>query len=79
MSNVQAKNQKLRERAARILAIETGLDEIEAGNALIAAEGDLRVASVMLGASTDIDEAKRALAISKQVVSAAIELLKPTK
>ena len=75
MSNLQAKNQKLRERAARILAAETGLDESAAATALAAAEGDLRVAAVMIATSTDLDAARRALIESNQVVSTAIKNL----
>ena len=75
MSNLQARNQKLRERAARILAAETGLDESAAAKALAAAEGDLRVAAVMIATSSDLDAAKRALIESNQVVSKAIKNL----
>jgi len=75
MSNLQARNQKLRERAARILAAETGLDESAAATALAAAEGDLRVAAVMIATSSNLDEAKRSLIESNQVVSKAIKSL----
>jgi N-acetylmuramic acid 6-phosphate etherase len=75
MSNLQARNQKLRERAARILAAETGLDESAAAKVLAAAEGDLRVAAVMIATSSDLDAAKRALIESNQVVSKAIKNL----
>src|SRR5216684_202309 len=47
MTNLQTRNAKLRERAVRIIAAETGLTEEAAGQTLQAAEGDLRVALVM--------------------------------
>ena len=47
MSNLLARNVKLRERAARIIAAETGLDQDQATVALSAAGDDLRVALVM--------------------------------
>ena len=75
MSNLQARNQKLRERAARILAAETGLDESAAATALAAAEGDLRVAAVMIATSSNLDKAKRSLIESNQVVRKAIKKL----
>jgi len=75
MSNLQARNQKLRERAARILAAETGLDKSAAATALAAAEGDLRVAAVMIATSSDLNAAKRALIESNQVVRKAIKKL----
>jgi N-acetylmuramic acid 6-phosphate etherase len=43
MSNLQARNVKLRERAVRILMAETGLDQEAARAALEAADFDLRV------------------------------------
>ena len=47
MSNLQARNVKLRDRAVRILQAELGLDQTAAENALDNAQGDLRVALVM--------------------------------
>ena len=44
MSNLQAKNMKLRDRAVRILAAETGLDHEQAKKAFDEAGHDLRVA-----------------------------------
>jgi len=44
MSNLQARNIKLRERAVRIISAETGLDQQRAIAALEAAGGNLRVA-----------------------------------
>jgi N-acetylmuramic acid 6-phosphate etherase len=75
MTNVQARNTKLRARAVRILTAEAGLDEAAATSALDRAEGDIRVALVMTKAKAGIAEAKDALSASKGVVQAAIEAL----
>jgi N-acetylmuramic acid 6-phosphate etherase len=48
MSNLQPKNIKLRDRAVRIIAAETGLDYEQAEQALSAAGNDLRIALKML-------------------------------
>ena len=47
MSNLQARNSKLRARAVRILMSETGMDEVSAERALKVADGDIRIALVM--------------------------------
>ena len=47
MSNLQARNSKLRARAVRILMAETDLDENAAAAALDAGNGDIRIALVM--------------------------------
>lgn len=76
MTNVQAGNKKLRARAARILAAEAGLDEAQSEQALIAAGGDLRAALVMNATGRSLDQARRALALSRGVVRKAIEEIK---
>src|SRR5829696_8205114 len=48
MSNLQARNIKLRDRAVRIIIAETGLDHAAAAAALEAAEFDLRTTLAML-------------------------------
>ncbi len=48
MSNLQAKNVKLRDRAVRIIIAETGLDYEQAEQALRDAGNDLRAALVMI-------------------------------
>jgi N-acetylmuramic acid 6-phosphate etherase len=48
MSNLQARNIKLRERAVRIIVAETGVDQQAAAAALEAAGSDMRVALDML-------------------------------
>jgi N-acetylmuramic acid 6-phosphate etherase len=75
MSNLQARNSKLRERAVRILSAEAGLDEQSASAALEAAGNDLRAAIVMRRTGRTRDEAARALAESNGVVGQAIENL----
>lgn len=78
MTNVQARNTKLRARAVRILTAEAGLDQAAATSALERAEGDIRVALVMTKTKAGIAEAKDALSASKGVVQAAIEAVRKT-
>jgi len=72
MSNVKARNDKLRRRAERILAAETGLDDEAAHKALAAAGGDLSVALVMSRTHRSREESTTALAATKGVVEQAI-------
>lgn len=75
MSNLMPRNIKLRERAVRILAAETGLDEANANEALAQANGDLRVALVMTRSGCEAPEARNALSRVNEVVNDAIKLL----
>ena len=75
MSNVQARNSKLRARAVRILMAEAGLDQKAAIVALEAAGGNLSVALVMTKTRSTSSQAEEALAISKGIVGRAIESL----
>jgi N-acetylmuramic acid 6-phosphate etherase len=75
MSNLQARNAKLRARAVRILMAETNLDENAATTALDAAGGDVRVALAMNKTGCSRGEAENALAVSKGVVRQAIKIL----
>jgi N-acetylmuramic acid 6-phosphate etherase len=75
MSNLQARNSKLRARAVRILMSETGIDEVSAEQALHIAGGDIRIALVMTKAACSAEQAKRALEESKGIVPQAITLL----
>jgi N-acetylmuramic acid 6-phosphate etherase len=75
MSNLQARNAKLRGRALRILMAETNLDEDAATGALNAAGADVRVALVMSTTGCSRSEAENALAVSKGVVRQAIKIL----
>lgn len=75
MSNLQARNSKLRARAVRILMAETDLDEEAAIAALDAGNGDIRIALVMIKTGSNAEAAKEALAESKGVVTQAIKEL----
>jgi N-acetylmuramic acid 6-phosphate etherase len=75
MSNLLARNTKLRERALRILAAETGLSEIAARTQLESAGNELRVALVMNKTGRSREEAERALDETDGVVQRAVEAL----
>ncbi len=75
MSNLQARNSKLRARAVRILMAETDLDENAAAAALDAGSDDIRMALVMTKTGCNAEAAKKALAESKGVVPQAINEL----
>jgi N-acetylmuramic acid 6-phosphate etherase len=75
MSNLQARNIKLRERAQRILMAETGIDEQAAAKALEAAGTDLRVALVMVKSMSDKERTIAALTKSGWKVEDALTLL----
>lgn len=75
MSNLQARNSKLRERALRVLMAETDLAESAAAVALDAGNGDIRIALVMTKTGCTAEAAKIALANSKGVVRQAINQL----
>jgi len=77
MTNMLTRNTKLRARAVRILAAETGLDETQATAQLEAAGGDLRVAIVMSKTECSREEATRALAQTSGVVERAVKALLP--
>jgi N-acetylmuramic acid 6-phosphate etherase len=78
MSNLQAKNLKLRERALRILRRETGLDDQAATEALDASGTDLSVALVMTKAKTTKENAVEALGKANGKVEDALKLLPKT-
>ncbi len=75
MSNLQARNAKLRERAVRILMAEANIDQNDASAVLEAANGDLRVALVMKQSGCSRSAAEQSLAASHGVVSVAVETL----
>jgi N-acetylmuramic acid 6-phosphate etherase len=75
MSNLLTRNSKLRARAVRILAAETGLSEDEALPRLELAGGDLRVALVMSKTGCSREEASRALDDANGVVQGAVKAL----
>ena len=76
MSNLQARNIKLRDRAVRIIVAETGLDPEAAAIALGAAASDLRVALVMVKSGADKNKALTALQSCGWIVEHAIGHLK---
>ncbi len=73
MTNLLTRNVKLRARAVRILAAETGLDETRASAVLADAGDDLRVALVMQTAGCDQVSASAALAAARGVVADAVK------
>lgn len=75
MSNLRARNSKLRERAIRILISETGLSRDLAAKALDEAAGDTQVALVMTRTGCGLEQARTALTASKGVVQQAISEL----
>jgi N-acetylmuramic acid 6-phosphate etherase len=75
MSNLQAKNSKLRDRALRILMQETGLDREKAEELLQSSEDNLSVALVMMRANASRDKAVEALRSTKGKVEEAAKLL----
>lgn len=74
MVAVHATNTKLRRRSQRIVAAATGADADAADAAVAAADGDARVAIVMLRARVDADTARRRLAAADGHVRAAVVL-----
>src|SRR6266436_6641801 len=76
MTNVQTRNVKLRARAERILAAESGLSEASAKEVLDAAGGSLPVALVMSQTGCSRIEAESALEASRGVLAQAIEFTK---
>ena len=75
MSNLQAKNSKLRDRALRILMQETGLDSETAASLFQDSENNLSVALVMAKANASRDKAAEALSATKGKVEDAVKLL----
>jgi N-acetylmuramic acid 6-phosphate etherase len=73
MTNVQPRNEKLKQRSLRILMAETNL-EVEAATALMnQANNDLRVALVMQKAQVPREAAEEALQNSQYIVESAIK------
>jgi N-acetylmuramic acid 6-phosphate etherase len=75
MVSMRATNAKLRGRTLRILREATGATEQECADALHAADGDLKVAVVMLVAGTDPQRAAAALEKSEGYVRTALAAL----
>jgi N-acetylmuramic acid 6-phosphate etherase len=72
MVNVQPKNQKLRDRARRIVAQAAGISVERAGEWLAEAGGSVRVAIVMAKGGVTREDAERRLAAAKGRVSKAL-------
>lgn len=72
MTNMRASNEKLQDRAMRILMDEAALDESAAMKALDEAGGDLRVALVMNKAGVNSEDARAALSDKDFVVEEAV-------
>ena len=79
MTNMKASNEKLRDRAIRMLMNEADLSETAAAQLMNEAGGDLRVAIVMAKAATDRNSAEHSLKAVQDVVAKAIELSKSKK
>jgi len=75
MSNLQAKNIKLKDRATRILMKETGLDHDAAAQMLEASGTNLNVALVMTKAEVDRERAVEALSQTGGRVAEAVKVL----
>ena len=72
MVDVHATNAKLRARARRAVAVATGAPESAVEEAIVAAEGDTKVAIVALAAGVDADDARARLAAADGSVRAAV-------
>ena len=72
MTNMKASNEKLQDRAVRIVMDEVGIDRGAAEKLMEDAGGDLRVALVMQQASVKADDARSALERNGHVVERAI-------
>ena len=73
MVNLHLKNQKLMDRARRIVAQATGCDRDRAVQALAEAGNDVRAAIVMLKRGVSLDRARELLKAAGNRVSAALE------
>lgn len=76
MTNLQARNSKLHDRALRIIGAETSLDAQRALEVLAAAGNDLRVALVMTQTGASREVAAAALAKTRYVVADAVKTLR---
>jgi N-acetylmuramic acid 6-phosphate etherase len=74
MVDVRATNEKLRDRARRIVGEATDAEETAVDAAIAAAGGDAKVAIVMLLTGADADAAAQRLAVHNGVVRAALEM-----
>jgi N-acetylmuramic acid 6-phosphate etherase len=75
MVELQASNAKLRARARRAVAIATGAADDEVEDAIVAANGDAKVALVSLAAGIDVAEARERLDASGGSVRQALDVV----
>lgn len=75
MTNLQARNIKLRARALRVLVSETDLDSEKAEQILNKAGGDLRIALVMHKTDRPPEVARAALELNNWVIADAVKTL----
>lgn len=75
MTSVLPRNQKLRQRALRIVMAETGLEEEAASAALEKTAGNLPITLVMIKTGSAFEEAKAALAETGGSIEEAVRLL----
>jgi N-acetylmuramic acid 6-phosphate etherase len=73
MVDVRASNEKLRDRARRIVVQATGAEADQVEKALGAADGEVKVAIIMLLAGLGATEARHKLAAHRGVVREALE------
>lgn len=76
MTNMKTANEKLKDRGLRILMAETGLDELAAEKFIEEADGDLRVALVMILSNVGREKALSHLVANNFIVENAIDSLK---
>jgi N-acetylmuramic acid 6-phosphate etherase len=74
MAGMRVANDKLRERALRVIVAGTGVDEPQARAALEAAGDDVGVAVVMIGRGVDVAAARQLLAETQGAIGRAIGL-----
>ena len=73
MVDVVAANEKLQDRVRRIVAVASGASATDVDDAIADADGDARVAIVMLLARVDAQEARRRLDGSGRSIADALE------
>ena len=73
MVDLQVTNEKLRDRAVRIIEKATGANHVDAANALLDSGSEVKVAIVMLLLSLDAPEARKRLQLASYRVRATLE------
>jgi N-acetylmuramic acid 6-phosphate etherase len=75
MTNMKASNEKLHDRAVRIVMDETGIEAEPAAGLMQEADGDLRIALVMQRTGATANEARRVLDSNGWVIEGAVAAL----